>query len=93
MGTIEGLLAILGQLRTEYDQLKEQLVDHQQLKTMLDNHQNIITSLQDSHSSQVAHIYQSNSKDQDSLHEQITSLTASNSHLDQQLKATQADLA
>ena len=67
-------------------------MDHQQLKTMLNNHQNIITSLQDSHSSQVAHIYQSNSKDQHSLHEQITSLAASNSQLDQQLKATQADL-
>lgn len=60
---------------------------------MLNNHQNIIASLQDSHSSQVAHIYQSNSKDQESLHEQITSLAATNSHLDQQLMASQTDLA
>lgn len=45
-------------LRAEYEQTKEQLQEHHQLKQMISNHQDIVSAIQDSHSQQVASLYQ-----------------------------------
>lgn len=52
---------MLVHLRAEYEHTKDQLQEHHQLKQMISNHQDIVSAIQDSHSQQVASLYQQKS--------------------------------
>lgn len=85
MATIEGLLSIVTELRAEYEDCKHQLSDYQQVKHMLSNHQYIISSIQESHSNQVAEVYEEKRKCEEELNREIASLRQAKEGLELEL--------
>ncbi len=78
---IEGLVNIVAQLRAEYLQVRDHLQEHQQVKQMLNNHQTIIADIQESHSHQVARIYEDKRACQKELNDKISALEDKNEEL------------